>query len=491
MADRFLKILTDEQAAEIDSAVMKILSQIGIEVASEYIRSILIKAGCSCEEQRVCFPTSLVRESIQSAPTGFELQGVDPDHKVCIGDDRTHLQPMIGRLNILDMNGKRRLTNLPDVGHIVTVCDALDHYDILHGGAVMPQIAGVPSGMAHVAGFVQTLRHTVKPFKASCRGPQIAQDCLRLADVVGAALGRSFTLHTTCNLVSPLQMATDMAEGALTYLRAGWPVDFTSEPQSGATSPVTLAGTVSQGLAECLAGVVLAQAVNPGSAVFIGTAAAAMDMRHTTIALGGIEAALVNAAHAQMACYYGLPSRGTGSNTNAKQLDFQAGYEKLLTLMLPILAGIDMLFYPGTLEHAETVSLESLVLDHDLCSIALRAQRGLAISSDTLSVDLMQRVGPGGTFLALPQTAREMFAEHLVGGSWDRRRRSDWESIGAPTPVDTAHARVEDILTQPRKPLPGEVEEALIKVVGDIAKRSNSPEILEQLWPPPEEKTRE
>ena len=477
------KILNDEQCDSIDSAVMRVLSEIGIDVASQEIRGILENGGCACEDRRVRFPSSLVRERIQSVPKSFNIHGIDPDKMVRIGDGVTHFQPMVGRLNILDADGTRRRTDLRDVGHIVAVCDDLEHYRILHGGAVMPQIADVPQTLAHVAGFVQTLRHTGKPFKGSCRGREVANDCYRLAQVVAEATGRPFTLHTTSNLVSPLQMASDMAEGALTYIKAGWPVDFASEPQLGATSPVTLAGTLTQGVAECLAGVVLTQTVNPGCPVFMGTVAAAMDMRHATIALGGIEAALVNAAHAQMAAFYGIPSRGTGANTNAKQLDFQAGYEKMVTLLLPVLAGIDMLFYPGTLEHAETVSLESLMLDHDLCAIALRAQQGLRTRKDLLSVELIQQTGPEGTFLGLPQTAVEMFREHLVHGLWDRQCRSDWEAAGAPTPQTAAHREVERILAKEKAPLPEALETSVRAATEQIAARENSPELIDMLWP--------
>ena len=483
MARRLLNVLNDQQVQLIDKAVLRILSEIGLQVGSDKVREVFVKAGCSCEGQQVRFDSALIRQCLSSVPSSFEIQGLEPAGRVRIGDQKTHIQPMVGRINILDHDGKKRRTNLGDVANIVTICDRLEHYDILHGGAVMPQIAGVPDNLAHVAGFVQTLRRTGKPFKGSCRGDEVAQDCVNLAKAVEQATGQSFTLHTTCNLVSPLQMASEMVEGALHYIANGWPVDFASEPQIGATSPITLVGTVAQGMAESLAGVVLAQLVNPGTPVLAGTVAAAMDMRYATIALGGVEAALVNAAHAQMADYYGIPSRGTGSNTNAKQLDFQAGYEKMLTLVLPVLAGIDLLFYPGTLEHAETISLESLVLDHDLCAIALHCQKELRVSDDLLAVDLVQQVGPGGAFLGLPQTAREMFNELLMGGSWDRRRRSDWEADGSPRPQDVARKQVEEILAKPRPSLPENIEGALAKVVEDIAKIRGSASFIDELWP--------
>ena len=481
MAQSSLKILSENQIGEIDKAVMQLLSRVGLDVASGKVRAILVDAGCSGDDSRVRFPEKLVRDTVFRAPQAFTLEGRVPEYRVQIGDGRTHIQPMVGRLNILDFEGARRRTNLEDVAHIVAVCDAIQTYDILHGGAVMPQIGGVPPGLTHVAGFVQTLRHTGKPFKGSCRGARVAEDCIRLAEITAEKLGKPFTLHTTCNLISPLQIAADMSEGALYYIEKGWPVDFASEPQMGATSPVTLAGTAVQTMAECLAGVVLAQAVNPGSPVFAGTVGAAMDMRHTTIALGGVESALLNAAHAQMAEFYRLPSRGTGSNTNSKQLDFQAGYEKMLTLLIPVMAGIDMLFYPGTIEHAETISLESLVLDGSLCDIALKAQQGIRVTEDLLSVDLVEQVGPGGTFLTLPQTAREMFNEHLVRGMWDRRRRSDWESAGSPSPETRAHEEVIKILCAPPVSLPENLDRAIMDAAGEIASREGNSGLVKLL----------
>lgn len=484
MAKAVLEILTREQVLEIDSAAMRILSEIGMEVASAQVRCILEQAGCRCDGKRVHFPTELVREYIRLAPHSFQVQGLGPDSAVHIGDGKTHIQPIVGRLNILDIDGTKRRTTLEDVAKIISICEAMPTYDILHGGAVMPNIEGVPGRLAHVAGFVTTLRNTKKLFKGSCRGQQVAEDCIRLAEGVANAASRPFDLHTTCNLVSPLQMAAEMSEGAIAYIQKGWPVDMASEPQMGATSPVTLAATTAQAMAEALAGVVLAQVVKPGAPVFVGTVAAAMDLRYTTIALGGIESALLNATHAQMAAYYGLPSRGSGSNTNSKQLDFQAGYEKMATLLLPVLAGMDMIFYPGTLEHAETLSLESLVMDNTLCEIALHAQKGIRVSPDLLSVELIKQVGPGGAFLNLPQTANEMFNEHLVRGLWDRQRRSDWLKNGSPTPVQTAHNRVNEILNRPTPPLPDAVESALYDIVVDIAKRENDSELVDILFPP-------
>ena len=140
-----------------------------------------------------------------------------------------------------------------------------------------------------------------------------------------------------------------------------------------------------------------------------------------------------------------------------------------------------MLFYPGTMEHAETISMEALVLDHGLCSIALRAQEGLRVTPDLLSLELMRKVGPGGTFLGLPETAREMFSELLVRGLWDRQRRSDWEADGSPSRASVAQAEVERILAVSPRSLPEPVEKNLADVISDIAKREENPQLVDLL----------
>ena len=117
---------------------MKILSEIGLDMASAEVRDILGKAGCIAKDERVFFPAQLVRQCIELAPQKFAMYGLDPEAEVEIGDGLTHIQPMIGRLNILDHGGLRRRTNLDDLANIVAVCDAMSSYDVLHGAAVMP-----------------------------------------------------------------------------------------------------------------------------------------------------------------------------------------------------------------------------------------------------------------------------------------------------------------------------------------------------------------
>jgi len=279
-------------------------------------------------------------------------------------------------------------------------------------------------------------------------------------------------IFTTYNVISPLEHGREMLEGLIEYVNYGLPVDITSEPQSGATSPVTLAGTLAQQTAEVFSGIVIAQLLNPGTPVFFGTCGAAMDMRYGTIALGGIEAGLLNVAHAQIAQFCQIPSRGTGANTQSKVLDFQAGYEKAITLLMPALAGINIVFYPGTIEHAETISLESLLIDHEICSIVFRALKGIKVNEGTLALDLIDKVGAGGHFLKEHHTIEYLQTEHCIPKLADRRKREAWEVDGSKDLAQVAKEEVERLLLE-HKPFPLEekVEEGLLQIIKEVEKR--------------------
>ncbi len=472
-----LRILADIDIEKIHQGALNILWRTGVEVREDQAFEILRKAGCPTNGKTVRIPDHLVKEAIQSAPKTFTLYGRDPNFKVTLEDRLVYYEPMIGRLNILDLEtGLRRRTTLDDVAQLIRVADALEHYTLLHSGAIMPHIEGVRDEVAHVHGYFTSVRNSSKVIKGVVRGKEKAKDCIRMAAVVAGgegALKKRPNMFTTCNVISPLEYMVEQTEGLIEYAKVGLPVDIASEPQCGATSPVTMAGTLTQQTAEILGMVVISQLVNPGTPVLMGTVAAAMDLRNGMIALGGVEAALLNVAHAQMAQFYGIPSRGTGSNTESKMLDMQAGYEKAITLSLPALAGINMIFYPGTMDHAMTVSLESLVIDHEICGMIDRILKGVSVTEETIGLDLIDKVGPGGHYLNQKHTMRHLREEHFLPKLSDRDSYESWTEKGKRGIREQAKEQVKKILTEhiPR-PMDSAVEKELISIVQEVEKRS-------------------
>jgi trimethylamine--corrinoid protein Co-methyltransferase len=471
-----IRILSDEDTEQIHLNALSVLWRTGIEVREDQAFDILKKAGCPTNGKRVHIPSHLVEEAIRLAPRTFTLYGRDPTFRVTLEGRRVFYEPMIGRLNILDLaTGERRRTTLEDVADLVRVADHLEQYTLLHSGAIMPHIEDVPDPVSHVHGYYTSVKNSSKVIKGVVRGKQKAKDCIQMASVIAGgeeALKRRPNIFTTCNVVSPLQFNVEQTEGLIEYAKMGLPVDIASEPQSGATSPVTLAGTIVQQMAEILGMVVVAQLVNPGTPVLMGTVAAGMDLRNGMIALGGVEAAMMNVAHAQMAQFYQIPSRGTGSNTESKTLDMQAGYEKMVTLLLPALAGINMIFYPGTMDHALTVSLESLVIDHELCSLVNRILEGISVTDETLGVELIDKVGPGGHFLNQKHTLKHLNEEHFLTTLSDRDSHEAWTEKGKVGIVDKARGQVRKILME-HEPLSMDpaVDKELLAIIKGVEKR--------------------
>ncbi len=474
-----LRILTEEQIYTIHQTALGLLHKTGVVVKEPHARRYFREAGASVDDEslRVRLPPDIVEAALKQAPSHFTVHARAPAHTVAVDHQRLHIEPMIGRLNILDHEtGQRRRTRLQDVENLVRVADAMEHYHLIHSGAIMPSIEGVPLHASHVYGYLASVRNTGKVVKGSPRGRATAEDCIRMAATLAGGVGalrERPNIFTTVNPVTPLQHDQGQTEGLIAYASYGLPIDVTSEPQAGATAPVTLAGLLAQQTADILSGITLAQLVNPGTPVWYGTCGTIMDMKVGRIALGAVEAGLINAASAQIAAFYGLPCRGTGATTDSKQLDIQAGYEKAITLFMAALGGINCLFYPGAIESALTISLESLVVDNEICGMAYRALQGIEVNADTLAVPVIEAVGPGGNFLGQRHTLKFLRAEQFMPALSNRQTREDWtEKAGGKSAWDKARDEVCRILAEHRPlPLDPNVEAELERIVREVEAR--------------------
>jgi trimethylamine--corrinoid protein Co-methyltransferase len=473
-----LKILSSDEILDIHLATLDVLENTGVVVQEKTAFSLLKDSGAYVDEDNmlVRIPSHLVEEAIRKAPRGFTLYARNPKHNRRIEGRRVCFQPMIGRINIIDLEtGRRRRTSISDLENLIKLADALENYHILHSGAMMPHIDGVQDAIAHAYGYYIGVKNSEKVVKGTGRGKVKAKDCIRLAAILAGGeeeLRKRPNIFTTCNPVSPLRHAKEQTEGIIEYGRYRLPVDITSEPQAGATAPVTLAGLLVQQNAEILSGITIAQLANPGTPVMYGVCGTIMDMRVGTIALGAIEAGLINVAGAQMAQYYNLPSRGTGGSTESKLLDVQAGYEKALTLSMAAMAGANVVFYPGVLDHASAISLESLLIDNEICGMIIRALEGIEVDEFTLATSVMAKVGPGGHYLGQRHTIDYLQKEHFIPKLSDRAIRERWEEAGSKDLRDVAKEQVRHILKEHQPaPLDRDVDKMLLETIREIEKR--------------------
>lgn len=247
------------------------------------------------------------------------------------------------------------------------------------------------------------------------------------------------------------------------FAEQGLPVYPTIVPNAGLTSPMSLAGTLAQGNAEFLAAAVLMQMVREGTPLIYATLPTVADMRTGAYASGGIECGILHMAHAQMAHFYNVPCGGYVGLTNAKINDAQSGYETGMSTTAGLLAGMDMLNMGGLVEALKTFDFAKAIIDDEIAIMLKRVKRGLEFSEENLALDIVKKVGPGGSFIVEPHTIKRMKTAAILTRLSDRDTRTQWEKKGSQDIHSRAMARVREILSKPSSTVFSDEVEARIR----------------------------
>jgi trimethylamine--corrinoid protein Co-methyltransferase len=272
--------------------------------------------------------------------------------------------------------------------------------------------------------------------------------CERIAGGAGALRERPIVSFITSWMVSPLKFATDVTTLLIETCRQRIPVVLSAAPMAGSTAPVTLAGMLAQLTAEQLAGVVLTQLAHRGAPLLIGPIPATADMKTGRYLAGAAEFGLANAAMAQMGQYYRLPVYNSAGMTDSKIPDIQAGFEKGMSALLAALAGSNYVHHAaGMLENMSAVAPEQYVIDNDILGMAMRVVQGITVTEETLALDTIDEVGPGGHFLMADHTLKHMRSEFYYPSKVVNRQSWDtWHQDGALDARDRARDIARDIL---------------------------------------------
>jgi len=255
------------------------------------------------------------------------------------------------------------------------------------------------------------------------------------------------------NSVSPLQWDMKNVGGALEYARLKQPVALTPEIMAGATGPVTLAGTMVQHNAEVLSMLTLMQLIQPGTPVIYGASSTITDMRTSMLRLGAPEHGLMHVGFAQLAEHYDIPTRGVAGVSDSKDLDVQAGYETTFNLLLAVLAGFNFITYAlGSLDLSLSICYEKIVTDHDLVGMVERLVKGVDVSDETMALDVIDEIGPGGHFLAHKHTRDHHQKEHFIPRLLDTQSYESWVKAGSKDLRDKARDEVKRILKEQQPP---------------------------------------
>ena len=476
-----IDVFSKNELEQIHAASLELLLDVGIKVDSEKARAVLKKNGAEVNEKThfVKFSESLVKEKLKTVPDSFTLHGPDGTYKATIDVDHTEFATIGTPVKIYDPDHKKgiRKTVMTDTINQIRIVDSLEHIICSHID-VWPNDIKYTALHAHC--IYQWVKNTKKPYGLGCLGRLASQDMMNLTSmIVGGEkeLINRPRLVGFMNPTSPLHLPQIMTNGFEVFAKYRQPTIIAPEALAGTSSPVTLAGLVTQTNAEILGSMVLSQIYNSGAPIFYGTVSHVTDMRTGNSAMGSIEMGLITAGIAQLARYYNIPSRGPGCGTDSKLLDMQNGYERLQTLMLAAQAGINYITCAGTYEATLVEALELLLIDDDLIGMVKRAMEGIKVNDDTIGLDIIKKVvtteQKGVNFLAEKHTRNHMKQELYFPKLSDRNRRSTWYKKGEKDVITRAGERIKELLeSHQEKELPKELDQKLIKYIRDVEARN-------------------
>jgi trimethylamine--corrinoid protein Co-methyltransferase len=473
-----ISFLSQNDIEAIHSSSLEILEGTGVLVKNPQAVELLERAGCRVEAQVVHIPPSLVDECLKKAPSSIGLHKRDGCSKLKVGGDNVIYNPGSSVIYFLDRDtGEMRRVLTRDLVQLVKLVDALE-YVHAQSTAIVP--ADVSDAISDLYRLYIILKNSSKPIVTGAFTKAGLIDMKRMLEaVVGPEelANAPRAIFDVCPS-SPLMWSDVTCQNLMDCAKYDIPAEIISAPQMGATSPVSIAGTLVQINAEFLSGFVISQTMVSGAPVVYGGSPVAFDMRHLTAPDGAVETMIATCAAAEIGKYYGLPTHAYLGLTDSKVVDAQTGFESGLGLILAALARVNIVSGPGMLATENCQSLEKLVIDNEICGMAYRLVDGVSQGGSALATEIIAKVGPGGHFLAEKHTRENLLGEQFMPSDvFSRLTPDSWRKTGSKNTVDRAKEMVDKLLTDHvPKPLPQEAEKRLDNVFKEILARHGLPQ---------------
>ncbi len=433
---RFMPLLPEE-VGMVHEAVLDLLETLGLSQAiPSMVKHVTVNGGALTSDGRLLFPRALVKDSIKHARRDIVLYGQRPGLEIDLSGKRVHMSSGGASPSILDLDTRTyRDASTLDLYNAARLVDRLDN---IHHFSRSLVARDAPDSLSMDINTVYAcLAGTSKPVSVSVTEPDhvqtIADICYTVAGGEQSFRSRPFVTVMVCHVVPPMRFAVEATETLEQAVLAGFPVQIISAGQAGATSPATIAGSLTQAVAETLAGFVFARLVDPDARVIFAPKPLVADLRTGSMCGGGGEQAILMAAAAQMGRFYNLPTSSIAGITDSKVADAQAGYEKNLAVSLAAHAGSNLVTQACGM-HASLLgaALESYVIDNDMLGNILRSVRGVETSSETIAADVIAEVCRGeGHYLGHHQTYSRMKTDYYYPDIGDRQSPREWEQEGA------------------------------------------------------------
>jgi len=452
MLNDWREFLSPDDVEKVHETSMRVMERVGVSFPHEDVLKLFDKHGFRTDGEKVFFEEQQVMDALASVPRPFTIHAPNPDESVVVGDGSPVFAPGYGAPFLVDYEAGKREPTMEDYEDLVRLADALPNQDM--SGHLLVEPGDVPSDAAHLLMLKAHMLHSDKPFIGSAEGDVGARNTMEMAKILyGEEIGKRPVTVGLINSLSPLGYSDEMLRALVVYAEHGQPVIIAALAMAGSTGPITLAGLLAMQSAELLAGVVLTQLINPGTPAIYGSTSTNIDMKTGALAIGSPECSLMISAHAQLARYYGLPSRSGGSLADASFPDAQAGFESMFSLLTTVNSGVDFVLHAGGILNAYLAfSYEKLVLDDEMCGMLRRYEEGIEVAPETLAYDVIENVGSDGNYLMEMHTVERCRTEFWTPEVADRAGLEEWMATGRKRAVDLAHERWQKLVAEHEDP---------------------------------------
>jgi trimethylamine--corrinoid protein Co-methyltransferase len=467
----YVRVLTDEQIGKIHQASLRILENVGVVVPHEEMlgRFADSSAKVDFKEKRVWIPSDLVMKSIAIAEKRFTIYGRDITKTARFGYNTRNYNGTAGQASWLDnIGGERRPATLKDVIDATRICDALSDINVV-GAMADPHELSVDYRCVEVAATM--IKNTTKPLTFWFYDRTTAK---YLVDMLIAVRGSQKKaeeypmFYPFFEPISPLRFPFHGIDLIFETSKIKLPVPVGPMAQMGLSAPGTIAGTLAQQNAEILAGICITQLIQPGLPVCYGGTCHAFDMATTQLIFSGPEQAILSVAMTEMGKYYGFPVYINVGLTDSKRPDAQAGLEAGVTLAFGAAAGADIFGHMGICGVDQASSLDILVLQNEIISFIESSMREVDFSDESLGIDEISEVGPGGTFIDRIHTAEHFRQELWFPKLLDRNYYQQWLENGATSLEERCRKQREELLkTHKPEPISDELAKQLDEIVAE------------------------
>ena len=436
MRYRPVDVVSTDELEAIHQASLRVLAEIGMDLLDPDAREILRRAGAEVEagSQRVRFDPAMVEERIRTAPAEFTLHARNPAYDVRLGGDWMAFGTVGSPPNVADLDRGRRIGNREDYQNLLRLAQMLNAIHFLSGYPVEPVDVHPSVRYLHAAHDALTLMDkAVHAYSLGRRRNTDTLEMVRIArGVDDATIDREPSVFTVVNSSSPLRLDLPMLQGIVAFAERNQVVCITPFTLAGAMAPVTLAGALVEQNAEALAGIVLTQVVRPGAPVIYGGFTSNVDMQSGAPAFGTPEYMRTAMIGGQLARRYGVPYRSSNVCA-ANAVDAQAAYESVFSLWGAVMGGVNLLMHgAGWMEGGLHASYEKMILDAELLGMVEAFLDPLPVDPESLAVDAIAEVGPGGHFFGVGHTQeryRTAFHRPMLS---DWRTWETWVEAGSP-----------------------------------------------------------